>query len=1653
MTANNLAALYLITVAPTDRERIIFPLSAPQLVIGRSASADITIDDPFVSERHAIVEVDESGQVTIRDLNSTSGTFVNGERVTEGRVLEPGDEVRFADVVTRFEAGSPGSRAVAPAPSGDERTPAIAFGDANAYTVAGAVVSPVLPGIGGLEVQLVDKNVGGEQVLASTRTGIDGAYAFAPVTIDQAYLEEHHKQWPDLQVHVSGTSGVLASSVVAYSSPPSVTLDVTLPASATGLPSEYEILTANLTAAYAGSLGALQESDGRQDITYLANKTGWDARAVALAALADQFSQLTADVPVSPPEPGKTQEWPVPVVSLRPEFYYALFRAGLPASADALFRASADRVQGVWEQAAKQGVIPAALAAEIPDAVRAFQALSADRLLTTAPPAGLSTLDEMLRPVLPEAAQREGFARLYAEHQGDWSNFWTEVDRQAGTSAAERLRLLGQLHCLTLYNEPLVTALLAAETEPPLRSTADLAARGYYNAARWAPLIGAAIPPSVPGATADEQAANYAELLAAQVRLSSPTGTIADLIQAGTIPVTGSADTADLVASFLIENQGTFEIGIEPVEAYLARTGAAAPPANVVAQVSRLQRVYQLTPDDPSMTVLLRHNLDSAYAVTRYDAPGFIRTFAGKLGGADTAAAIHARARQIFATTLSVATAYLESRMNTGLGGAFQSLAPRQSTAGYPVVASATLENLFGSLDYCDCQDCGSILSPAAYLVDLLHYVDQPSPVAGSNPQDVLFGRRPDLQYLPLTCANTNTALPYIDLVNETLEYFVANGLSIAGYQGHDTDPAITSAELLASPQYVNDAAYAVAQHAYFPPPLPFNRPLALLRLHMNALGVALPDAMAALRADDELTNSGTPVSYGWSDILIERLGISRDEYLLFTEPSLGLGDLWGIPASGSPLGVLNAMSLRDFSRRLGISYDDLALIVQTQFINPNAVLIPRLTRLNVPFTTLKTLHDTLNTQSSIEASFIASLPAGLDATEYGGTSPTDYAAVVAWVTGPAIYPRIMDIITITEQGDTAGDCSGASLLLRYSNPDDTANQLTAADFTRLIRFVRLWQKLAPLLGDSSDTVSIQHTDDIIAALFPAAPSSAEAGFQTLLARLGFLAAVMGQLSLTGASLGQLLACWAPIGTGAGSLYEAMFLTAALLQQDPGAQTATVGPVLSDGDILTTAINSTQVSSYTVVPGDTPAQIATTIAQAINAATVHDPDTGLPVNSRFYATTAANVITIKTGFTLACSPAGVYRAAAPSLLQQTATVTSVPAAGDTLVTTINGVPLGYIVQAGDTPAAIAAGIAALVNATTLQDPFSGLPLNGLVVASSAAAVITITGTNAGPPFSLTCALTPAATGGYAAAPPIPARCQATITGTAATGDTLITTVNEAAVTYVAGPSETAASLAAHIAAIVSADVQVDLLTGLPVSGIVQATSSGNVITFTPVDPASAFTLVCSVGAGTESYTQGSLTPETATATITAPIPAGATLTTAINGLPLVRTANPNDTAATLAAGIAGDINEATAVDPDTGLPLNQVVQAAADTTDPAKAVITVTSRSPATPFTLTAAVSPSQYTAGRHTPPFADDGYGDFLADTSQTLFGHQPTLCAACNLTGAEFALIADCAGLRPGHPADAGQREHAVPLRLAGAHAGPERPGVPRPAPVHRP
>jgi Zn-dependent protease with chaperone function len=61
--------------------------------IGRNATNDIVLSDPMVSRQHAKLIIHDNGQVSIKDLDSSNGTFVNGNRVTEA-FLKTGDIVK-----------------------------------------------------------------------------------------------------------------------------------------------------------------------------------------------------------------------------------------------------------------------------------------------------------------------------------------------------------------------------------------------------------------------------------------------------------------------------------------------------------------------------------------------------------------------------------------------------------------------------------------------------------------------------------------------------------------------------------------------------------------------------------------------------------------------------------------------------------------------------------------------------------------------------------------------------------------------------------------------------------------------------------------------------------------------------------------------------------------------------------------------------------------------------------------------------------------------------------------------------------------------------------------------------------------------------------------------------------------------------------------------------------------------------------------------------------------------------------------------------------------------------------------------------------------------------------------------------------------------
>jgi hypothetical protein len=86
-----------------DRKPVqVYELDQPVIRIGRGESSDVLIDNVSVSRRHAEIR-EESGAWLLRDLGSSNGTFLNGQRVSADQPLRPGDEISFGKFSILFE--------------------------------------------------------------------------------------------------------------------------------------------------------------------------------------------------------------------------------------------------------------------------------------------------------------------------------------------------------------------------------------------------------------------------------------------------------------------------------------------------------------------------------------------------------------------------------------------------------------------------------------------------------------------------------------------------------------------------------------------------------------------------------------------------------------------------------------------------------------------------------------------------------------------------------------------------------------------------------------------------------------------------------------------------------------------------------------------------------------------------------------------------------------------------------------------------------------------------------------------------------------------------------------------------------------------------------------------------------------------------------------------------------------------------------------------------------------------------------------------------------------------------------------------------------------------------------------------------------------
>lgn len=130
----------LMMMSPDDTVAETFLLTRKLTHVGRSRRNHVCIKDPLISTKHLSVSVSDSTCV-INDLDSSNGTFINGERLAGGRVLKNGDEVMLGKTILRFAA----RQSNAPVESGrTRRNPVVPLNRKNIVMLAAAALCLVI---------------------------------------------------------------------------------------------------------------------------------------------------------------------------------------------------------------------------------------------------------------------------------------------------------------------------------------------------------------------------------------------------------------------------------------------------------------------------------------------------------------------------------------------------------------------------------------------------------------------------------------------------------------------------------------------------------------------------------------------------------------------------------------------------------------------------------------------------------------------------------------------------------------------------------------------------------------------------------------------------------------------------------------------------------------------------------------------------------------------------------------------------------------------------------------------------------------------------------------------------------------------------------------------------------------------------------------------------------------------------------------------------------------------------------------------------------------------------------------------------------------------------------------------------------------------
>ncbi len=660
--------------------------------------------------------------------------------------------------------------------------------------------------------------------------------------------------------------------------------------------------------------------------------------------------------------------------------FYAFMRQGIGASGDDVFAHRTPVLRRVLEDAVSNRLIPASITTD-PNLTANLRAAGRNALRQSG--SGKLRLGTLVDNAPgTSAGERDIFLDLALDAEGTGAEFWASVEANLGLSvtARRRFRFAVEASAIAGAYFPMVQALHTRITNSTLLDDARELAK--YKASDWDTVINGltGVPLGTPGANLAAQRINYRDFLlkSAESRYRS-VRIKARVVQdeVATSPLRRFFE-ASVNAGFEFENMRVGRYLVE-VPTALATLTLQADKDEAVRRLRDIERLFHVTESWDEVSVLLGgvDPVKSSHAIHQLGRDAFL----AKYPTLTNASAIYDKA-----CWRGTAAAVVRSQHSPRLNRKNFLVLPdgaKKMTSGLPAKL-ADWDTLFGSLDQCVCEHCRSVLSPGAYLVDVLEMLERVPKTGGGNARDSLLARRPDLDRLALSCENALTPLPTIDVVNEILEV----RLAAASWPNWPAAPLpidtlATAEELAAQPEVLYPLEHATAYITLATAPHPLIVPFHLwqeeARVYLEHLGLSR----------DRLIEKFAPTSGANSrHLAIERLRIAPaqfDTIAMSTTPA-EVYRYWGLSSAGWPasLSLANTVMVR-----AGLTFAELQELFATAWANANGVNFPTtatcdLNTLTVDGLTTDALRHYLHRFVRLRAAL--------------GTSITDAGRLVDWV-------------------------------------------------------------------------------------------------------------------------------------------------------------------------------------------------------------------------------------------------------------------------------------------------------------------------------------------------------------------------------------------------------------------------------------------------------------------------------------------------------------------------------------------------------------------------------------------------------------------------------------------------------------------------------